>query len=163
LEKELQQLKGKLANNQGGELVSQAKEISGVKVLAVKVDGLDAKALRETMDQLKNKLGSCAIVLGVAQGKKVSLVAGVSKDVIAKIKAGDLVNHVASQVGGKGVEFDERMSDAIAVLLKKQRKDGKWPVQAKHPGETHFDMEETGKPSRWNTLRALRVLKHLKA
>jgi len=102
LEKELQQLKGKLANNQGGELVSQAKEISGVKVLAVKVDGLDAKALRETMDQLKNKLGSCAIVLGVAQGKKVSLVAGVSKDVIAKIKAGDLVNHVASQVGGKG-------------------------------------------------------------
>jgi len=59
-----------------------------------------------------------------------------------------------------GVEFDERMDDAIAVLLKKQRKDGKWPVQAKHPGETHFDMEETGKPSRWNTLRALRVLKH---
>ena len=102
LEKELQQLKGKLASNQGGELASQAQEIGGVKVLAVKVDGLDAKALRDTMDQLKNKLGTCAIVLGVGEGKKVSLVAGVSKNMIGKIKAGDLVNHVASQVGGKG-------------------------------------------------------------
>jgi len=102
LEKELHQLKGKLASNQGGELAEQAQDISGVKVLAVKVEGMDAKALRDTMDQLKNKLGSCAIVLGVAQNKKVSLVAGVSKDVTAKIKAGELVNHVASQVGGKG-------------------------------------------------------------
>jgi len=59
-----------------------------------------------------------------------------------------------------GVEYDHRMDDAIQVLLKKRRQDGKWPLQAKHPGQTHFDMEKTGEPSRWNTLRVLRVLKH---
>ena len=60
------------------------------------------------------------------------------------------------------VKYDSRMYDAIDVLLKKRRADNKWPVQARHPGQTHFDMEKTGKPSRWNTLRALRVLKHFK-
>jgi hypothetical protein len=61
-----------------------------------------------------------------------------------------------------GIEYEDRMQDAIMVLIRKRRKDGKWPLQAKHPGKTHFDMEKTGKASRWNTLRALRVLKHLK-
>ena len=59
-----------------------------------------------------------------------------------------------------GINYDPRMQDALDILKKKQRKDNKWPVQAKHPGQTHFDMEKTGGPSRWNTLRALRVLKH---
>ena len=102
LEKELDQLKGKLANAQGSELTDNAVEINGIKVLAAKLDGVDAKGLRDTMDQLKSKLGSCAIVLAVVDGDKVSLAAGVSKDSIKLIKAGDLVNSVASQVGGKG-------------------------------------------------------------
>lgn len=59
-----------------------------------------------------------------------------------------------------GIAYDNRMDDAMEILLKKRRKDGKWPLQSKHPGQTHFDMEEVGKPSRWNTLRALRVLRH---
>ena len=59
-----------------------------------------------------------------------------------------------------GVDYDPRMQDALDVLLKKRRKDNRWPVQAKHPGQTHFEMEKTGGPSRWNTLRSLRVLKH---
>ena len=102
LEKELEQLKGKLANAQGNELTDNAVEINGINVLAAKLEGVDAKGLRETMDQLKTKLGSCAIVLAVVNGDKVSLAAGVSKDSTKLIKAGDLVNSVASQVGGKG-------------------------------------------------------------
>ncbi len=102
LEKELAQLKGKLANAQSGELTDNAVEINGLKVLAAKLEGVDAKGLRDTMDQLKSKLGSCAIVLAVVNGDKVSLAAGVSKDSIKRLKAGDLVNSVASQVGGKG-------------------------------------------------------------
>ncbi len=102
LEKELVQLKGKLANAQGSELTDNAVEVNGLKVLAAKLEGVDAKGLRDTMDQLKSKLGSCAIVLGVVNGDKVSLAAGVSKDSIKRLKAGDLVNSVASQVGGKG-------------------------------------------------------------
>jgi alanyl-tRNA synthetase len=102
LEKELEQLKGKLANAQGNELTDNAVDINGLKVLAAKLEGVDAKGLRETMDQLKTKLGSCAIVLGVVNGDKVNLAAGVSKDSIKRIKAGDLVNFVAGQVGGKG-------------------------------------------------------------
>ena len=102
LEKELQQLKGKLANAQGSELTDNAVEIKGIKVLAAKLDGVDAKGLRDTMDQLKSKLGSCAIILAVVSGDKVSLAAGVSKDSTQRIKAGDLVNCVAHQVGGKG-------------------------------------------------------------
>jgi len=102
LEKELDQLKGKLASAQGSELTDNAVEIKGIKVLAAKLDGVDAKGLRATMDQLKSKMGSCAIVLAVVDGQKVSIAAGVSKDSIKRIKAGDLVNSVASQVGGKG-------------------------------------------------------------
>ena len=102
LEKELEQLKGKLASSQGSDLASQAVEINGIKVLAANLEGADVKTLRETLDQLKNKLGTSAIVLAAVNGEKVSLVAGVSKDATGKIKAGDLVNSVASQVGGKG-------------------------------------------------------------
>ncbi len=102
LEKELQQLKAKLASQAGTDIASQAVEIEGVKVLAAKLDGADSKTLRDTMDQLKNKLGSAAIVLATSSGDKVQLVAGVSKDQTKRLKAGELVNHVATQVGGRG-------------------------------------------------------------
>ncbi|MGB0713295.1 MAG: alanine--tRNA ligase, partial [Gammaproteobacteria bacterium] len=102
LEKELDQLKAKLASSQGTDLAGQAVDIAGVKVLAARLDGVDAKALRDAVDQLKNKLGSAAIVLGAVDDGKVRLVAGVTKDVTGRIKAGDLVNQVAVQVGGKG-------------------------------------------------------------
>jgi alanyl-tRNA synthetase len=102
LEKELQQLKGKLASSQGSDLAAQAIEINGIKVLAARLDGADAQTLRDTLDQLKNKLGSAAVVLGTVSGDKVSIVAGVTRDQTDRIKAGDLVNAVASQVGGKG-------------------------------------------------------------
>ena len=102
LEKEIARLKSKLASGQGDDLVSQAIEINGVKVLAATLEGADANALRETMDKLKDKLKTAAIVLASVNGGKVSLAAGVTQDVIAKIKAGDLVNFVAQQVGGKG-------------------------------------------------------------
>lgn len=102
LEKELARLKSKLASTQGDELVSQAIEVAGVKVLAATLEGADANALRETMDKLKDKLKSAAIVLASVNEEKVSLAAGVTNDLISKLKAGDLVNHVASQVGGKG-------------------------------------------------------------
>ena len=102
LEKELAAMKSKLAASQGDELMVQAVEVNGVKVLAIKLDGTDAKAMRETMDQLKSKLKSAVIVLAVVDGDKVSLAAGVTNDLIGKYKAGELVNHVAQQVGGKG-------------------------------------------------------------
>jgi alanyl-tRNA synthetase len=102
LERELATIKGKLASSQGDDLVAQATDIAGVKVLAATLEGADANTLRETMDKLKDKLKSAVVVLATVHGDKVSIVAGVTKDVIAKIKAGDLVNHVAAQVGGKG-------------------------------------------------------------
>ncbi len=102
LEKELSQLKGKLASQAGNDLADSAIEIDGLKVLAHKIEGADPKSLRDTLDQLKNKLGSAAIVLGTSSGNKVSLIAGVTKDQTGRIKAGDLVNAVAVQVGGKG-------------------------------------------------------------
>ncbi len=102
LEKELARLKSKLASSQGDDLADQALEVNGVKVLAATLEGADANALRETMDKLKDKLKSAAIVLASVSDGKVSLAAGVTPDIIAKLKAGDLVNHVASQVGGKG-------------------------------------------------------------
>ncbi len=102
LEKELERLKAKLASSAGGELSSQAVEIEGIKVLAAKIDDSDPKALRDMLDQLRNKLGSSAVVLATVKDDKVSLIAGVSKDLVSKIKAGDLVNVVATQVGGKG-------------------------------------------------------------
>ena len=102
LEKELEQLKGKLASAAGSDLASAAVDIAGVKVLAAKLDGADPKSLRDTMDQLKNKLGSAVILLAAVAGDKVSLVAGVTKDQTGTVKAGDLVRAVAEQVGGKG-------------------------------------------------------------
>ncbi|HEY0563437.1 MAG TPA: alanine--tRNA ligase [Methylophilus sp.] len=102
LEKELARLKSKLASSQGDDLATQAADVHGVKVLAASLDGADANALRETMDKLKDKLKSAVIVLASVNDGKVSLAAGVTADLIAKVKAGDLVNHVASQVGGKG-------------------------------------------------------------
>jgi len=102
LEKELARLKGKLASSQGGDLAAQAIEVNGAQVLAATIDGADAKALRDTLDQLKGRFKSAAIVLGSTDGTKVTLIAGVTSDLTSKIKAGDLVNHVATQVGGKG-------------------------------------------------------------
>lgn len=102
LEKELDRLKGKMASSQGSDLASQAEDISGIKVLAAKLEGADVKVLRETLDQLKNKLGDAAVVLAAVDGEKVSIVAGVSKSKTSIIKAGDLVNVVAEKVGGRG-------------------------------------------------------------
>jgi alanyl-tRNA synthetase len=102
LEKELEQLKGKLASSQGDDLAGQAQVIHGVKVLAAKLEGADVKALRVTLDQLKNKLGSAVVVLAAVADGKVDLVAGVSKENTNKIKAGELINMVAQQIGGKG-------------------------------------------------------------
>jgi alanyl-tRNA synthetase len=103
LDKEVQQLKGRLASGQGGDLASNAREVNGVKVLATRVDGADARALRDAVDQLKNKLKSAVIVLGAVEGdSKVLLVAGVTQDQTDRIKAGELVGSVAQQVGGRG-------------------------------------------------------------
>ncbi len=102
LERELVGLKGRLASSQGDELVARAVDVGGLKVLAAMLEGADAKALRETMDQLKNKLKSAAIVLAVVDGAKVQLAAGVTADATGRLKAGELVNFVAQQVGGKG-------------------------------------------------------------
>jgi len=102
LERELSRLKSKLASSQGDDLADQVVEVKGVKVLAAQMDGADVKALRETLDKLKDKLGSAAIVLGSSIDGKVSLIAGVTTDLVGKVKAGELVNSVALQVGGKG-------------------------------------------------------------
>ncbi|HUJ00810.1 MAG TPA: alanine--tRNA ligase, partial [Usitatibacter sp.] len=102
LEKELARLKVKMATSQGTDLAGSAVDVKGVKVLAAKLEGADVKTLRDTLDQLKGKLKSSAIVLAASEGEKVSLIAGVTQDLIAKVKAGELVNFVASQVGGKG-------------------------------------------------------------
>ncbi len=102
LEKEVDQLKSRLASSAGDDLAAAAIEIDGLKVLAKALDGADPKTLRETMDQLKNKLGSAALVLATVQASKISLVAGVTKDHTDRLNAGELVNFVAAQVGGKG-------------------------------------------------------------
>jgi alanyl-tRNA synthetase len=101
-ERELEKVNSKLAASQGDELAGQAIDVNGIKVLAARLDGADAGVLRETMDALKAKLKTAAIVLASVQGNKVSLIAGVTADSIGKVKAGDLVNFVAQQVGGKG-------------------------------------------------------------
>ncbi len=102
LEKELARLKSKLASSQGDDLATQAVDVKGAKVLAAMIDGADARALREAMDKLKDKLQSCALVLASSDGGKVTLIAGVSSDLTTNVKAGELVNFVAQQVGGKG-------------------------------------------------------------
>jgi len=103
LEKQLEQLKAKMASSTGSDIASQAVDVNGIKLLAAKLEGFNSKSLRDTVDQLKNKLGDgSVIVLASEEGGKVNLVAGVTKDLTGKIKAGELVNMVASQVGGKG-------------------------------------------------------------
>ena len=102
LEKEIEQLKGRLASGQGADLLSQVVEVNGIKVLAARLDGVDAKTLREAVDRCKDQLKAAAVVLATVEDGKVRLVAGVTPAEIVKIKAGDLVNHVAQQVGGKG-------------------------------------------------------------
>ncbi len=102
LEKELEQLRSKLAGGQGADLVTQAKEVRGVKVLAARIDGVDAKGLREAMDRLKDKLATAAIVLASVADSKVTLIAGVTKDLTGRLHAGEMVNQVAVAVGGKG-------------------------------------------------------------
>ncbi|MCZ2441135.1 MAG: alanine--tRNA ligase [Burkholderiales bacterium] len=102
LEKEVAALKGRLASAQGDDLAAQAVDVKGLKVLAARLDGADAATLRTTLDQLKNKLKSAAIVLAAVDGERVQLAAGVTADAIARVKAGELVNFVAGQVGGKG-------------------------------------------------------------
>lgn len=102
LEKEIAALKGKLASSQGDELLTQAVDVKGLKVLAAKLEGADAKTLRDTMDKLKDKLKTAVIVLAAVDGDKVQIAAGVTADSVGKVKAGELVNFVAQQVGGKG-------------------------------------------------------------
>ncbi|GAB0111629.1 alanine--tRNA ligase [Pseudoalteromonas distincta] len=102
LEKQIAQLSDKLASAAGASLLDSVVEINGVKLLVANVEGTESKALRGMVDDLKNKIGSGVIALGVASGDKVSLIAGVTKDLTGKVKAGELVNHMAGQVGGKG-------------------------------------------------------------
>jgi alanyl-tRNA synthetase len=102
LEKEMSALEGKLASAQGDELMTQAVDIKGVKLLVAKLEGADAKTLRDTMDKLKDKLKTAVIVLTAVDGDKVQIAAGVTADSVGKVKAGELANFVAAQVGGKG-------------------------------------------------------------
>ncbi|MCE3026758.1 MULTISPECIES: alanine--tRNA ligase [unclassified Salinicola] len=102
LEKELERLKAKVASAAGNELLDAVREVAGVRVLATRIEGVGGKELRGLHDQLKQKLGSGVLVLGAAQEGKVSLIAGVTDDLTGRLKAGELVNHVAAQVGGKG-------------------------------------------------------------
>jgi len=103
LEREVSALKSRLASGQGTDLAESAVEVGGIKVVAARVDGADAKTLREAVDKLKDKLGSAVVVLGVpTEDGKVSLVAGVTKDLTGRVKAGEIVGAVAAQVGGRG-------------------------------------------------------------
>jgi len=102
LERELERLKSRLASSQGDDLVSQATDVDGIKVLAARLEGVDAKGLRNAVDQLKSKLKTAAVVVAVVNGEKVTLAAGVTDDCTDRIAAGPLVNFVAQQVGGRG-------------------------------------------------------------
>ena len=102
LEKELAAVKGRLASSQGGDLAAQAVDVKGLKVLSARLDGADAKTLRETLDKLKDKLKTAVVVLAAVEGAKVQIAAGVTADSTGRVKAGDLANFVAAQVGGKG-------------------------------------------------------------
>ncbi|MEN0037048.1 MAG: DHHA1 domain-containing protein, partial [Cellvibrio sp.] len=102
LEKDLAALKTKLATAGSGDVLSQAVDVQGIKVLALNLEGADAKSLRDTADQFKNKLGSAVVLLAAVEGDKVALIAGVTQDATGKVKAGDLMGFVAGQLGGKG-------------------------------------------------------------
>ncbi len=127
LEKELDRLKSKLANSAGNDLVSNAIEVDGVKVLVAHLEGADQKTLRSTMDQLKDKLGTAAILLATASGEKVVLVAGVTKDATGRIKAGDMIRTAAPLVGGKGggrpdmAQGGGNNPDAIPLMVEETR------------------------------------------
>ena len=95
-------MQDRLANSSGKDLLEQAIDVEGIRVLSVRLDGADAKSLPNSLDQFKNRMGSGVVVLGSADGDKVALIAGVTNDLTGEIQAGPLVNHVASQVGGKG-------------------------------------------------------------
>ena len=102
LERELDQLKVKMAASQGTDLISQAQDINGIKVLISRLEGVEPKSLRDAMDQLRNKLGSGVVMLAVTEGEKASIVAGVTQDLTSRVKAGDLIRHTASSMSGKG-------------------------------------------------------------
>jgi alanyl-tRNA synthetase len=102
LEREIQGLRLKLASGGGRDLLEGAQVVSGIKVLATRIDGADAKSLRDTADQLKDRLGSGVVVLGAVEGDKVHLVASVSKDLTSRVKAGDVIKPIAELVGGRG-------------------------------------------------------------
>ncbi len=102
LEREMEALKAKLASSATADLAGSAVDVSGVKVLAVRLEGFDAKALREAMDRLKQQLGDCVIVLAGASGGKVALVSGVNGSPMGRVKAGELLSQIASQISGKG-------------------------------------------------------------
>jgi alanyl-tRNA synthetase len=102
LEKELAALKGRLASSQGDDLAQRAVDVKGLKVLAARLDGADAKTLRETLDKLKDKLKTAVIVLAAVDGAKVQIAAGVTADSTGRVKAGEVANFVAAQIGGKG-------------------------------------------------------------
>jgi alanyl-tRNA synthetase len=102
LEKDLAQLKTRLATAGSGDLSTQALDIGGVKVLALNLEGADAKSLRDTVDQFKNKLGTAVVLLAAVEGEKAALVAGVTQNITDKVKAGDLMGYIAAQLGGKG-------------------------------------------------------------
>ena len=102
LEKEIARLKQKLASSAGGDLTAEAVDVQGIKVLAANVDGADAKSLRDTLDQCKNKLGSAVIFLSAVTDDKIALTAGVTKDLTDRVKAGDLMREFAQRLGGKG-------------------------------------------------------------
>ena len=102
IEKELEKLKRQIANSAATDVLSELYEIKGVKVLCTVLKGVEAKALRAMVDDFKNQLGSAIIILGIAEQSKVSLIVGVTKDLVSRVKAGELVNFVAQQVGGKG-------------------------------------------------------------
>jgi alanyl-tRNA synthetase len=102
LEKEVDDLKSKMAAASGDELLNQAADVNGIKVLAARIDDVDPKALRDLVDRLKHRLGTAVVVIGSAAEGKVRLAAGVSQDLIDRIKAGNLINSIAEQVGGRG-------------------------------------------------------------
>jgi alanyl-tRNA synthetase len=102
LERELEALKAKNASAATGDLASQAQAVGGIKVIAARVDGMDAKALRDAVDTLKQKLGDCVVLLAAGSEGKVALVGGVHGSALARVKAGEVVAHIAAQIGGKG-------------------------------------------------------------
>ena len=102
IEKDLDKLKRKLASSASSDLANTAQNICGINVIASRLEGVDGKSLRDTVDELKNKLAPAAIILSTIEGDKITLIAGVTKDITDKVRAGDLVSHVAVQVGGKG-------------------------------------------------------------